>query len=81
MSHELITMLIPCAGAAVGSMHVPDLMYADDVALLAFAAASAQSLAQLHSPACLRLFCDILVLKINIAPVLVCCQGARYTTA
>jgi len=57
--HELITMQLPGAGPVVDDMRVPDIMYADDVKLIA-----------VHSPAelqqlldVLHLFCTLLVWK------------------
>jgi hypothetical protein len=67
--HELITMQLPgAAGPVVGDIRVPDIIYADDVKLLAVqdAAALQQLLDMLH------LFCHIFDVEVDLKPHKTC---------
>ena len=52
--HELLRQQVPGAGPVIGNLSVPDVMYADDVNLLAWAARRSQQLLD-----CLSLFCTL----------------------
>ena len=66
--HELIAMQLPGAGPCIDGMHVPDIIYADDVKLLAVndPAALQQLLDVLH------LFCCLFDMKVNLKPHKTC---------
>jgi hypothetical protein len=75
MLHELITIrgkpspgggLTPL-GPRVGSLHVPDLLYADDGCLIAESPTDVQSLLE-----CLQLFCEITGMEVNMHPKKTC---------
>jgi hypothetical protein len=59
--HELIIQQVPGAGPTIGSMSIPDLMYADDVCLLSTDPAKAQQLLD-----CLSLFCTLFGMEVNL---------------
>lgn len=61
--HELIKLKVPGAGPIIGDMHVPDIMYADDVVLLASGQAAAQQLLDI-----LEVFCTLFGMTVNLAP-------------
>jgi hypothetical protein len=65
--HELIKLQLPGAGPVVGNMRVPDIMYADDVKLLACAATELQQLLD-----CLWLFCQLFDMQVNVSPHKTC---------
>lgn len=75
MLHELITIRgkpVPGGASAplgpkVGSLHVPDLLYADDGCLIAESPADAQCLLD-----CLQLFCEITGMEVNMQPKKTC---------
>ena len=60
--HELIKLQVPGAGPVIGSLAVPELMYADDVTLLAWNPSDAQRLLD-----CLALFCELFDMEVNLA--------------
>jgi hypothetical protein len=60
--HYLLTERVPGAGPILGKMHIPDLMYADDVAMMAI-----NSHAQMQGLLdALHLFCRLFGMKVNI---------------
>lgn len=59
--HELIKLQVPGAGPVIGGLHVPDLMYADDVTLLAWSSGVLQQLLD-----CLSLFCTLFDMEVNL---------------
>jgi hypothetical protein len=65
--HELISMRVPGAGPFVGNMRVPDIMYADDVKLLA---SDPDQLQQLLDA--LHLFCTLFDMQVNVSPQKTC---------
>jgi hypothetical protein len=65
--HELIQLQLPGAGPLVGTLRVPDIMYADDVKLLA---CTAQELQQLLDV--LHVFCCLFDMKVNVSPQKTC---------
>jgi hypothetical protein len=65
--HELIRMQLPGAGPLVGGLRVPDIMYADDIKLLA---CTAQELQQLLDV--LHIFCRLFDMKVNVSPQKTC---------
>jgi exonuclease III len=66
--HELIQLKLPGAGPVLGHLHVPDLLYADDVALLALNDPhQAQQLLD-----CLDVFCQLFDMEVNLAPTKTC---------
>lgn len=65
--HELIRMRVPGAGPVLGGLAVPDLMYADDVCLVAESPEDAQQLLD-----CLDLFCRLFDMEVNMAPHKTC---------
>ena len=67
MLHELICMRLPGAGPQVDALSVPDLLYADDVVLLAETPEAAQNLLD-----CLALFCRLFGMEVNLAPEKTC---------
>jgi hypothetical protein len=61
MTHKLIQMQVPRAGALLEQMRVPDISYADDVTLIAYDdPAQAQRLLD-----CLSIFCAIVQMEVN----------------
>ena len=76
MLHELICMRLPGAGPRVGALPVPDLLYADDVVLLAETPAAAQNLLD-----CLALFCRLFGMEVNLAPEKTCMMVFRRPRA
>lgn len=72
MLHELICMRVPGAGPHISALSVPDLLYADDVVLLAETPAAAQSLLD-----CLALFCRLFGMEVNLAPEKTCMMVFR----
>jgi hypothetical protein len=68
MLHELIRLQVPGAGPVLGSIRVSDLIYADDVVLIAMDdPAQAQ-----HLLDCLDLFCAIFGMEVNTDPRKTC---------
>ena len=68
MLHELIRLRVPGAGPVLGSIRVSDLIYADDVVLIAMDdPAQAQRLLD-----CLDLFCAIFGMEVNTDPRKTC---------
>jgi hypothetical protein len=65
--HELIRMRVPGAGPYVGSMRVPDILYADDVKLLASNPDHLQQLLDV-----LDLFCTLFDMQVNVSPQKTC---------
>ena len=59
--HELLSTDTQGKGPIIGSLHVPDLMYADDVGLFANSPADLQALLDT-----LHLFCKLFGMKVNI---------------
>ena len=62
--HELIAMKLPGAGPLIGDMRVPEIMYADDVKLLAVN--DPKALQQLLDV--LHLFCRLFDMEVNLKP-------------
>lgn len=60
--HKLIALKAPGAGPLVGAMRVPDILYADDVAMLARTAEELQDLLDV-----LALFCTLFDMRVNLA--------------
>jgi Reverse transcriptase (RNA-dependent DNA polymerase) len=65
--HELIQMQLPGAGPVVGSLRVPDIMYADDIKLMACTPSELQQLLDV-----LHLFCLLFDMKVNVSPQKTC---------
>jgi hypothetical protein len=66
--HDLIRLRVPGAGPVLsGGLKVPDLMYADDVCLVAESPGEAQKLLD-----CLDLFCCLFDMEVNLAPHKTC---------
>ena len=59
--HELILQRVPGAGPVIGILRVPDVMYADDVNLLAWTHSHAQQLLD-----CLSMFCRLFDMEVNL---------------
>lgn len=72
MLHELISLQLPGAGPMVDALTVPDLLYADDVVLLANSPGAAQQLLD-----CLALFCRLFGMEVNLAPEKTCVMVFR----
>jgi Reverse transcriptase (RNA-dependent DNA polymerase) len=73
MLHELIRLQVPGAGPILGSIQVPDLIYADDVILIALDdPTQAQQLLD-----CLDLFCAIFGMEVNTDPRKTCAMVFR----
>ena len=76
--HHLLRLKVPGAGPMLGTIRVPDIMYADDVKLLASSASELQQLLDV-----LDLFCTLFDMQVNIKPqktcvvVYMCGVGAR----
>ena len=66
--HELIAMKLPGAGPLIGDMRVPEIMYADDVKLLAVN--DPKALQQLLDV--LHLFCRLFDMEVNLKPHKTC---------
>ena len=65
--HDLIKLKLPGAGPVLGSLRVPDIMYADDVALVSSDPAEAQQLLDV-----LDVFCRLFDMEVNLAPHKTC---------
>lgn len=65
--HELIQLKLPGAGPMVGNLRVPDIMYADDIKLLACTAHELQQLLDV-----LHVFCCLFDMKVNVSPQKTC---------
>jgi sorting nexin-29 len=65
--HELIQLQVEGAGPVLGSLRVPDIMYADDVALISHTATGAQQLLDV-----LDVFCKLFGMQVNLAPRKTC---------
>jgi hypothetical protein len=65
--HELIVRQVPGAGPVVENMRVPDLMYADDVKLIALSPEQLQQLLDV-----LDLFCTLFDMQVNVSPQKTC---------
>jgi hypothetical protein len=59
--HELIKLQVPGSGPVIGDLKVPELMYADDVTLLAWDHSTSQQLLD-----CLSLFCTLFDMTVNL---------------
>ena len=71
--HELITLRVPGAGPILGSLRVPDIIYADDVILIAMDdPTQAQNLLD-----CLDMFCAIFGMEVNTDPRTTCAVVVR----
>jgi sorting nexin-29 len=70
--HELIALEAPGAGPLVGSLRVPDIMYADDVGLISTNHSQAQDLLN-----CLDVFCHLFSMTVNMQPNKTCCVVFR----
>lgn len=66
--HELITMQLPGAGPLVDGMRVPDIMYADDVKLIATSCPAELQ----HLLDVLHLFCTLFDMEVNLSPQKTC---------
>lgn len=65
--HQLICMRVPGAGPLIEGMRIPDIMYADDVKLIAESAAQLQELLDV-----LHLFCQLFDMQVNLSPGKTC---------
>lgn len=65
--HELIKLRLPGAGPVLGQLRVPDVMYADDVTLIANSPEDAQALLDV-----LDIFCRLFGMEVNLAPHKTC---------
>jgi sorting nexin-29 len=65
--HDMIRLRLPGAGPVLSGMHVPDVEYADDVALVSLDPAQAQQLLDI-----LGIFCRIFGMEVNLAPHKTC---------
>jgi hypothetical protein len=72
--HELITLQLPGAGPLVEGVRIPDIMYADDIKLIACSAAELQQLLDV-----LHLFCVLFDMQVNVSPRKTCI--VLYATA
>lgn len=65
--HYLIRLRLPGAGPVISGLQVPDVLYADDVALLSSDPAEAQQLLDV-----LDVFCRLFDMEVNLAPHKTC---------
>lgn len=65
--HDMFKLRLPGAGPVLSGMHVPDIMYADDVALVSTAPEQAQQLLDV-----LDVFCRLFGMEVNLAPHKTC---------
>lgn len=65
--HELIQLKVPGAGPLLSTMRVPDVLYADDCALVAQSPAVCQQLLDV-----LDVFCQLFDMRVNLAPHKTC---------
>ena len=65
--HYLIKLKLPGAGPVLSGLHVPDVMYADDVKLVSFDAAETQQIVDV-----LDVFCKLFGMEVNLAPHKTC---------
>lgn len=65
--HYLIELKLPGAGPVLGGLRVPDVLYADDVALLSFSPTELQQLVDV-----LDVFCRLFDMEVNLAPHKTC---------
>lgn len=65
--HYLIGLQLPGAGPVLGGLQVPDVLYADDVALLSLDPAEVQQLLDV-----LDVFCRLFDMEVNLAPHKTC---------
>ena len=65
MLHEMIKMKVEGAGPIIGNMRVPDVDYADDIALVS---ASNDYLQAQCLLSCLQLFCHIFGVEVHLKP-------------
>ena len=70
--HQLIAVEIPGAGPLVGSLRVPEIMYAGDVGLISTDHSQAQDLLN-----CLDILCHIFDMEVNRQPHKTCCVVFR----
>src|SRR6185437_4293193 len=70
--YELIQLQVPGAGPVVGNLRVSNLMYADDVNLITRDPAEMQQLLD-----CLRVFCYLFDMEVNMDPHKTCCVVFR----
>ena len=74
--HDLIRLKCPGAGPILDGLPVPDILYADDVALIAQSAAEAQTLMDV-----LDVFCRIFDMEVNMGPRKTCAVVFRRAQA
>jgi sorting nexin-29 len=65
--HYLIELKLPGAGPVLSGLRVPDVLYADDVALLSFSPTELQQLVDV-----LDVFCRLFDMEVNLAPHKTC---------
>ena len=65
--HDMIKLKLPGAGPVLGSLRVPDIMYADDVTLISSDPVEVQQLLDV-----LSVFCRIFDMEVNLAPHKTC---------
>jgi len=65
--HDMIKLKLPGAGPVLGSLRVPDIMYADDVTLVSSDPVEVQQLLDV-----LCVFCRIFDMEVNLAPHKTC---------
>lgn len=74
--HDLIRLKCPGAGPVLNGLPVPDILYADDVALIARTAAEAQGLMDV-----LDVFCRLFDMEVNMGPRKTCAVVFRRAQA
>jgi sorting nexin-29 len=74
--HELLKMRCPGAGPVLNGLEVPDILYADDVALVAHTATDAQRLVDV-----LDVFCRLFGMELNLGPNKTCVVVFRHSRA
>jgi sorting nexin-29 len=74
--HDLIRLKCPGAGPILDGLPVPDILYADDVALIAQSAAEAQGLMDV-----LDVFCRLFDMEVNMGPRKTCAVVFRRAQA
>ena len=74
--HDLIKLKCPGAGPVLNGLRVPDIMYADDVALVTHSAAEAQQLMDV-----LDVFCRLFDMEVNMGPQKTCVVVFRRARA
>jgi sorting nexin-29 len=65
--HELLKLKLPGAGPVLAGLRVPDILYADDVALVSHSSSELQSILDV-----LDVFCRLFGMEVNLAPRKTC---------